>query len=156
MLRYFCTLMVVAGALSLLAIDSALLATEAPQTTPAGAVVPAGEVSLGSIQLPRQVMADGQTLPSGSYEVKVTASSANPEVPGQLAELERWAEFRQGAELRGREVVTIVPREEIDEVAKSTPPSSGTSRVEMLRENDYLRVWINQNETHYFIHLVIS
>ncbi|MBM63181.1 MAG: hypothetical protein CL484_09565 [Acidobacteria bacterium] len=148
--------MVVAGALSLLAIDSALLATEAPQTTPAGAVVPAGEVSLGSIQLPRQVMADGQTLPSGSYEVKVTASSANPEVPGQLAELERWAEFRQGAELRGREVVTIVPREEIDEVAKSTPPSSGTSRVEMLRENDYLRVWINQNETHYFIHLVIS
>ena len=68
--------------------------------------------------------------------------------------LERWVEFRQDDEVKGREVVSIVPQSEIDSVAKSAPPGSGTARVEMLKDNDYLRVWVNQNNTHYFIHLV--
>ena len=50
--------------------------------------------------------------------------------------------------------MSIVPQSEIDSIAKSAPPGSGTSRVEMLKENEYLRVWVNQNNTHYFIHLV--
>jgi len=41
-------------------------------------------------------------------------------------------------------------------VAKTAPPASGTSRVELLRGNDYLRVWSNQNNTHYIIHLVVD
>ena len=99
-------------------------------------------------------MADGRTLASGTYDLRVTAESANPDAPGQLAVLERWVEFRQGDERKGREVVSIVPQSEIDSVAKSAPPGSGASRVELLKENEYLRVWVNQNNTHYFIHLV--
>ena len=125
-----------------------------PQTAPGEVSVPIGEINLGSVDLPRRVMADGQTLASGTYNIRVTATSADPEVPGQLSVLERWVEFRQGDELRGREVVSIVPQSEIDSVAKSAPPTNGTSRIEMLRENDYLRVWVNQDNTHYLIHLV--
>ena len=126
----------------------------AEQTAPGNVNVPTGEVELGSVELPRQVMANGQALVSGAYDLRVTADRANPDAPGQLAVLERWVEFRQGDEVKGREVVSIVPQSEIDSVAKSAPPGSGTSRVEMLKDNEYLRVWVNQNDTHYFIHLV--
>ena len=126
------------------------------QTAPGTVNVPTGEVGLGSVELPRRVMADGRALAAGTYDLRVTADSANPDAPGQLAVLERWVEFRQGDEVKGREVVSIVPQSEIDSVAKSAPPGSGTSRVEMLKENEYLRVWVNQNNTHYFIHLVVG
>ena len=124
------------------------------QTAPGSVDVPTGPVDLGSVDLPRRVMADGQALAAGSYDVRVTADSANPDAPGQLPVLERWAEFRQNDEVRGREVVSIVPQSEIQSVAKSAPPVSGAARVEMLKENEYLRVWVNQSNTHYFIHLV--
>ena len=126
----------------------------AGQTAPGTVDVPTGEVDLGSVELPRRVMANGRTLTSGTYDLRVTAESANIDAPGQLAVLERWVEFRQGDEVKGREVVSIVPQSEIASVAKSTPPGSGASRVELLKENEYLRVWVNQNNTHYFIHLV--
>ena len=126
------------------------------QTAPANVDVPAGQVALGSVQLPRRVMANGQALASGTYEVQVTGDSATPDAPGQLEVLERWVEFRQGDEVRGREVVSIVPQSEIQSVAKSAPPASGTSRVELLKENHYLRVWSNQDNTHYIIHLVVG
>ena len=126
----------------------------AGQTAPGTVNVPTGEVDLGSVELPRRVMADGRTLASGTYDLRVTVDSANPDAPGQLAVLERWVEFRQGDEVKGREVVSIVPQSEIDSVAKSAPPGNGTVRVEMLKGNEYLRVWVNQDNTHYFIHLV--
>ena len=128
----------------------------AGQTAPSTVNVPTGEVGLGSVELPRRVMADGQALASGTYDLRVTADSAKPEAPGQLAVLERWVEFRQGDEVKGREVVSIVPESEIDSIAKSAPPGNGTARVEMLKDNEYLRVWVNQNNIHYFIHLMVG
>jgi len=55
-----------------------------------------------------------------------------------------------------RAVASIVPSSEIGDVAKTTPPSSGNARVEMLRDDEYLRVWVNQGGTHYFLHLVVG
>ena len=101
-------------------------------------------------------MANGQTLSAGDYEVRLTGQTASPDTAGALSVLERWIEFRQGDDVRGREVVTIVPSSEIDDVAKSAAPGSGSSRVELLKENEYIRVWINQSGTHYLIHLVVG
>ena len=114
--------------------------------------VPAGELELGEVNIPRRVMADGQPLAAGTYQVRLTAQSAQPEVVGQLTQLERWVEFRREDDVRGREVVSIVPAGEIGDVAAITPPRSGV-RVEMLKENDYLRIWISRDGTHYLIHL---
>ena len=124
------------------------------QTAPGTVDVPAGSVELGSVELPRQVMADGQTLAAGTYDVRVTADHASPDVAGQLPSLERWAEFRQGGEVRGREVASIIPQSEIQGVAKTAPPAPGTARVEMLKGDEYLRVWVNQGNISYLIHLV--
>ncbi len=117
------------------------------------AAVPTGTVALGSVRLPRAVQADGKPLPAGSYQVRLTGEQADP-ATGATAAYARWVEFVRNGEVQGREVVSIVPQSEIRTVAKGSGPGSGSSRVEMLRGDDYLRVWINRGGTHYLVHLV--
>ncbi|HSL21879.1 MAG TPA: hypothetical protein VK886_10120 [Vicinamibacterales bacterium] len=112
-----------------------------------------GVMNLGTVRITRNVTADGKPLPAGSYQVRLTAEEAKPEVAGQDKKLERWAEFVRGGQVRGREVVSIVPQDEIASVADGRPPRPGSSKVELLKGNDYLRVWINRGGNHYLIHL---
>ena len=51
--------------------------SEQPGTAPSP-TVPTGDVALGSIQLPKAVMADGKKLPAGTYQVRVTGQVASP------------------------------------------------------------------------------
>jgi hypothetical protein len=126
---------------------------EQPNTATAPAV-PTGEVALGTVRIPRAVTADGKPLPAGSYTVRVTAQVAKPDAVGTTESLERWVEFLQRGEVKGREVVSIVPGAEAKAVAKDAPPrSGGPAKVQMLRGNDYLRVWINRAGNHYLVHL---
>ena len=37
-------------------------------------------------------------------------------------------------------------------IAKMATPASGTSKVQTLKGNEYIRVWINQGGTHYLVH----
>jgi hypothetical protein len=148
---------VLAGALvAALAATDAYAQHTAPNqqpTTTEAAKAPAGEVALGSVRLPRAVMADGKPLAAGVYQVRLTADPARPEAVGATEELSRWAEFVQGGTVRGREVVTIVPAAEAKIVAKDPPPAAGSNKVQMLKGNDYLRVWINRGGNHYLIHM---
>ncbi len=141
----------------------AAAAAPAPATPPvvallaqAGPSVPAGEVTLGTVRLGRRVLADGKPLAAGTYQLRLTAQPAQPAARGASSELERWVEFLQGGQVKGREVVTIVPGSEIAEVADGRPPAAGTSRVELLKGAEYLRVWINRGGTHYLIHLPVG
>jgi hypothetical protein len=131
----------------------------APQqqpTTAEAAKAPTGEVALGTVRIPRGVMADGKPLAAGTYQVRLTAETARPEAVGATQELSRWAEFVQGGTVRGREVVAIVPAAESKFVVQDAPPASGQSKVQMLRGNEYLRVWINRGGNHYLIHLPVG
>jgi hypothetical protein len=114
-----------------------------------------GGVNLGTIRIPQAVKADGQALPAGSYQVRVTETQASPPAAGQTPQLERWAEFLRNGKVVGREVVTIVPASDIKQVAEMTPPPSGGSRTEVLKGGDYLRLWINRGGNHYLIHFNI-
>lgn len=91
--------------------------------------VPQGALALGTVALPRSVVANGRALSAGAYEVHLTPDSASPETNGALTVLERWVEFRQDDTVRGREVVTIVPEAEIGDVAKSSPPREAVPPV---------------------------
>lgn len=115
--------------------------------------VPAGELALGTVRIPRRVTADGKPLAAGTYQVRLTAEEAKPEAVGITAQLERWVEFVQRGEVKGREVASIVPQAEIKGVAEDAPPRAGGYKVQMLRGNEYIRVWINKAGTHYLIHL---
>lgn len=134
----------------------ALAQHKAPNEQPNTAATPeapTGDIALGSVRIMRGVTADGKPLPAGTYTVRVTAQEAKPEAVGTTESLERWAEFLQRGEVKGREVVSIVPASEAKVVAKDAPPRAGASKVQMLRGNEYLRVWVNRGGNHYLIHL---
>jgi hypothetical protein len=128
----------------------------APNQQPATAAAPAaptGDLTLGSVRLTKAVTADGKPLPAGTYQVRLTAQEATPDAVGASKNIERWVEFVQNGAVKGREVVSIVPQAEMKAVVKDTPPAAGASKVQMLRGNEYLRVWINKAGNHYLIHL---
>jgi hypothetical protein len=127
--------------------------TQAPRPTAGRAQAPAGATSLGSVRLTRAVKANGQPLAAGSYTVRLTEEQARPDAKGQDPSLERWVEFLQGSQVKGREVVSIVPESDIAQVSDGKRVPKGSARVEMLKGNDYVRVWINRGGNNYLIHL---
>jgi len=108
--------------------------------------------SLGTITLSKKVMADGQPLAAGTYQVRLTTDAPKPGA-GQSPDAERYVEFLKGGKVAGREVATIVANADIDSVAKGKKPAAGSSKVELLKGNDYVRVWINRGGTHYIINM---
>lgn len=125
--------------------------SDQPSTAPSP-TVPTGDVALGSVRLPKDVMADGKKLAAGTYQVRVTGQVASPDAKGQTSTLERWLEFVQGGQVKGREVVTIVPQSDLKLVEKDNPPQTNSSKFETLRGGDYTRLWINRGGNHYLVH----
>ena len=132
-----------------------LVAGAASAQTAQQGQAPAGETALGSVRLTHNVMADGKPLKAGTYQVRLTSQDASPAVPG--IKMERWVEFLQGGKVAGREVVSIVPGAELKDLMPGPDnlprAGSGSARVEMLKGNDYVRVWINRGGVHYLIHM---
>jgi hypothetical protein len=144
---------------ALVAGDAVLAQHQVPNQQPVTASAPeapTGEMALGTVRITRAVSADGKPLPAGQYQVRLTAQQAKPEAVGTSEQLERWAEFVQRGDVKGREVVSIIPQGEIKMVVKDAPPRAGGSKVQMLRGNEYLRVWINRGGNHYLIHLPVA
>ena len=84
---------------------------------------------LSTQEIAKAVKADGQSLAAGTYQLRVTEREASPPAPGQTPQYERWAEFLQGGQVKGREVVTIVPQSDIAQVAEDRPPRPGAYRA---------------------------
>lgn len=121
--------------------------TEAPNATSTA-------MALGTVRMPKGLKADGKELAAGTYQVRLTAEEAKPDAKGSSEVLERWVEFVQKGEVKGREVVSIVPAAEAKLVQKDTPPPSGGSKIEALKGGDYMRLWINKGGNYYLVHLV--
>lgn len=144
------------------AVASVLLVANAAAQPPAktgattSAQVPTGQTVLGTVSIPRAVLADGKPLPAGRYTLRLTAETAQPQVAGQEPNLNRWVEFVQGGQVRGREVVSIVPADEVDDTMPGpdmpAKRAAGT-RVEMLKGGEFLRVWITRGGINYLLHL---
>jgi len=108
--------------------------------------------SLGSITLNHKVTADGQPLAAGTYQVRLSTEQPKPAV-GQSPDSEKYVEFLKGGKVVGREVATVVSDADVKSIAKGPQPAKGGSRVDMLKGNDYVRVWINRGGNNYIIHL---
>ena len=136
------------GALALVVALTALPASVAAQTSNAG-------TSLGNVRLVRSVMANGAPLAAGTYQVRLSSDPLQPGV-GQSPDSERYVEFVRGGKVVAREVATVVSNADIGTLAKGKKPAAGTATVELLKGNDYLRVWINRGGTNYIIHLPVG
>jgi len=124
-------------------------------TSSAAVTAQSTTTSLGSVALKKGVMADGKPLAAGTYVVRLTSDEAKP-ATGQSAGAERWVEFVQKGQVKGREVVSIVPDSDIAQIAEGPKPAKGGYRVDTLKGNDYLRVWINKQGTNYLIHFPVA
>jgi hypothetical protein len=107
--------------------------------------------TLGSVHVPHAVMANGQSLAAGTYTLRVSGDSVTP-VTGQTVEESKWIEFVQGGQVKGKELATVVTQATAKQIADRGVPGAG-SKVETLKGNDYLRVWVVKGNTSYLIHL---
>jgi len=111
--------------------------------------------SLGSVTLSKKVMANGQPLAAGTYTVRLANDSVSS-VVGQSPDAEKWVEFVQGGQVKGKELATVVTGADSKTVLKGKAPAAGSARVDMLKGADYVRVWINKGGSTYLIHLTLA
>jgi hypothetical protein len=120
-----------------------------------GAQAQTGAQSLGSVRVSRQVVANGQALAAGTYTLRVLPEAV-PGAVGQTPAESRWVEFVQGGQVKGKELATVVTGEEAKAVVGGTGPAAGAARTQVLKGNDYLRIWVRRGATHYLVHLAIK
>ncbi len=120
----------------------------ARQATPA-----AGEV-LGTITLPKDVKANDQPLAKGTYQVRLSSDEVKP-APGTDPNSEKWVEFVQRGQVKGKELASVMPNSEVQKVGedKQAPPPPGKPRVQLLKEKHYYRVWLSKGGNSYLVHL---
>jgi hypothetical protein len=99
-----------------------------------------------------KVTAEGQPLAPGTYQVRLSNDEVQP-VAGQTPGSERYVEFVRAGKVVAKAMATVVPDSEIKTIAKGPQPPRGGSRVDLLKGNDYVRVWINRGGNNYMIHL---
>jgi hypothetical protein len=113
----------------------------------------AANSALGSVTLNHKVKADGQPLAAGTYTVRLTDEAPPKPGVGQTAEAERYVEFVKGGKVVAKEVATVISDADVKTVVKGPSPARGGVRVDMLKGNDYVRVWINRGGNNYLINL---
>ena len=114
--------------------------------------------SLGSINIPKAVMADGKPLPAGTYSLRVSTDPVTP-VSGQSPDQAKWVEFMQGGQVKGRELATVLSTADAKQIAKQGLPAAGTAKIEALKGDagdNYMRIWINHGGMNYLVHLTGS
>jgi hypothetical protein len=111
-----------------------------------------GTTSLGSVTISKRVLADGKPLQPGTYQVRLTADMPKPGV-GQSPEGERYVEFVRNGKVVAREVATVVSNADMATISDGRKPTPNSVKVELLKGDDFVRVWINRAGTNYLIHL---
>ena len=127
-----------------------LISALAVPTAPTFAQESSNGAVLGSVTLTRKVLADGQPLAAGTYQVRLSSEQVKP-VVGESPQSERYVEFVRAGKVAGREVATVIPSNDLSTMKYGRPPVN-SSKVEMLKGGDYLRVWINSGGNNYLIH----
>jgi hypothetical protein len=100
-------------------------------------------------------LANGKPLAAGTYEVRITTEHPTAAV-GQSPNAECWVEFVKSGVVVGREVASVVSSEDIGKVAKEPEPKPNATRVDVLKDGEYLRVWMNGVGTHYIVNMPIA
>lgn len=108
--------------------------------------------NLGMVHLTHKVMANGQPLAAGTYQVRLTDEEPKA-ATGASPSAERWVEFVRGGKVAGKEVASVIGADDIGKIAKGPRPKANGSRVDLLKGGDYVRVWINKGGQNYLINM---
>jgi len=109
--------------------------------------------SLGTVRFTQPVLAHGEQLAAGTYEVRVTGEFLPPN-PGQSPDAMRVVEFVKNGQIVARDAAEII---EADGAAVGTSgPASAKPRVETLKGGEFVRVSATRDGVRYLIHLPIA
>ena len=128
---------------------------QAPSTFLLATCDPAAATTFNNVRLPQAVIANGNPLAAGSYQVRITTDRPRP-AAGQSPTGECWVEFIKNGDVAGRELASVIPADEVGTVTKGPEPKPNEARVDLLKGGDYLRVWLNDRGTHYLVNLSVS
>jgi hypothetical protein len=120
----------------------------------ASASAQSGSQALGSVRVTQNVLANGEALKAGTYTLRLS-SDVPSVVVGQTPAESRWVEFVQGGKVVGKEMAIVLTRAEIKGVVNEPAPEAGSSKTELLKGGDYLRIWVNHGDTNYLVHLTV-
>ena len=103
----------------------------------------------GEVTLFSAVLANGEELAAGTYLLSLAEDSPSPSETGSSG---RWVEFLDGDTIAGRGLAVVIADSEIGEVSDSGSLRK-EARVTVLKEGDYVRVWLNRDGVNYLVHL---
>jgi hypothetical protein len=108
---------------------------------------------LGTVRITQPVMAGGQILELGTYEMRLTGEHVDP-LPGQSADAEQMVEFVKDGRVMARDVAEVVPRP--GGAVGTSGGASSQARVERLKADDFIRVSINREGERYLVYLPMA
>jgi len=112
-----------------------------------------GPSTLGTVRFSQAVNVGGTVLQPGAYEVRLTGEHLPP-LPGQSEEGEQRVEFVAAGQVVAKEVATVVPVSTTAVVGTSGGSTMGV--VQMLKDNEFLRVSFNKGNERFLIHLTAN
>ena len=111
-------------------------------------------VTLGTVRITQPVLAHGQPLAPGTYEVRLTDQSVPPN-PGQSPDAVRVVEFVKDGQVIARDAAEVMTAEG-SVVGTAGGAGSSKPRVEMLKGGEFVRVSAMRDGMRYLIHLPVA
>jgi hypothetical protein len=114
----------------------------------------AASVTLGTVRTTQPLLAGGQPLAPGTYEVRLTDEFLPPN-PGQSPDAVRVVEFVKDGQVVARDGAEVVAPEG-GVVGTSGRADSSKPRVEMLKGGEFVRVSATHDGMRYLLHLPVA
>lgn len=123
----------------------------------AGAGIAAAQsepMTLGTVRIAQSVLAHGQPLAPGTYEVRLTDESLPPN-PGQSPDAVRVVEFVKDGQVIARDAAEVMTAEG-SVVGTAGGAGSSKPRVETLKGGEFVRVSATRDGKRYLIYLPVA
>jgi hypothetical protein len=110
---------------------------------------------LTTVRIITPVKAGGTPLPTGTYELRLTGEYPAPAANEQRHEQE-WVEFASNGKVVARELAEIQYDDDLPAVGASSEKARNGTRVEMLKDGEFLRISVKRGENRYLIYLPVN
>ena len=117
------------------------------------AAAQSASMTLGTIRITQPVLAHGQPLAPGTYEVRLTDESLPPN-PGQSPDAVRVVEFVKDGQVVARDAAEVMTAE--GSVIGTAGRAGSKPRVEMLKGGEFVRVSATRDGMRYLIYLPMA
>ena len=105
------------------------------------------------VRLTQPVLAGGQPLAPGTYELVVT-EHATAAPSGEVNRTQRWVDFVQDGRIVAREIAEVVPEE--PRPVGTSGGSDGRAVVQNLKSGDFVRIAVTGETARYLVHLPVG